>query len=759
MDDPMQGVEPSALLSRYRARLLAERNAAGHWTGELSASALSTATAVSALAAVLQDCQGAGPRGSAAGVDGVPDESSLREAMAAGLGYLRSQQNTDGGFGDTDRSHSNIATTYLAWAALRLVDQVAGQGTSGADPQSAQRAGQDAPQVLGESITAARAYVEGAGSWAGLRRRYGKDKTFVVPIMMNCAVAGLLPWPQVPALPFEAAVFPQSMYRFLRMPVVSYAVPALVAIGQARHRRAPSRFWPLRALREAAVARSLRVLERMQPDSGGYLEATPLTAFVVMALAATGRSGHPVAGAGLRFLIDSRRDDGSWPIDTNLATWVTSLAIGALTQADAAEMQEGRDEPASDGVGATRDGMESTRESAADRAGEVETKSRREPWCSERLVDWHLACQHRKRHPFTGAAPGGWGWSDLSGAVPDGDDTPAAVLALWSARRAFPAAQRRTRQIDEAIEAATGWLLDLQNRDGGWPTFCRGWGKLPFDRSSVDLTAHAMRALVAVRPQQQDATSRERRAIAIGFRFLRRRQREDGAWLPLWFGNQDLADEENPFYGTGRVLVAYADVAAAGGLPGPSEADDRAVAMALAYLIGTQNADGGWGGGPSLTRFLQRSGYTTETAAGAPIESSVEETAIVLEGLAAVRAFAGQRRGAAGQPHGKRADNVALSAAVAPSEDLPDGVGKGLFGPAHGSSDRVIMDGQIDRSIRRALGFLAEAETSGRCEEPWPIGFYFAKLWYHERLYPTIFSVAALARLHQTWQRTLQRPE
>src|SRR5438046_6015338 len=41
------------------------------------------------------------------------------------------------------------------------------------------------------------------------------------------------------------------------------------------------------------------------------------------------------------------------------------------------------------------------------------------------------------------------------------------------------------------------WLQNLQNSDGGWPTFCRGWGKLPFDRSGTDLTAHALRALRA----------------------------------------------------------------------------------------------------------------------------------------------------------------------------------------------------------------------------------------------------------------------
>jgi squalene-hopene/tetraprenyl-beta-curcumene cyclase len=33
--------------------------------------------------------------------------------------------------------------------------------------------------------------------------------------------------------------------------------------------------------------------------------------------------------------------------------------------------------------------------------------------------------------------------------------------------------------------------------------------------------------------------------------------------------------------------------------------------------------------------------------------------------------------------------------------------------------------------------------------EPSPIGFYFAKLWYFERLYPLIFTVAALRRAAQ----------
>ena len=33
--------------------------------------------------------------------------------------------------------------------------------------------------------------------------------------------------------------------------------------------------------------------------------------------------------------------------------------------------------------------------------------------------------------------------------------------------------------------------------------------------------------------------------------------------------------------------------------------------------------------------------------------------------------------------------------------------------------------------------------------EPAPIGFYFARLWYYEKLYPLIFTTAALRRVQQ----------
>src|SRR2546423_3197256 len=83
-----------------RDALLAERVPAGHWVGELSTSALSTATAVVALHLV--------------------DHDEHRVLIASGLRWLADHQNADGGWGDTVKSFSNISTTMLCRAAFHL---------------------------------------------------------------------------------------------------------------------------------------------------------------------------------------------------------------------------------------------------------------------------------------------------------------------------------------------------------------------------------------------------------------------------------------------------------------------------------------------------------------------------------------------------------------------------------------------------------------------------------------------------------------
>ncbi|MEQ1830376.1 MAG: prenyltransferase/squalene oxidase repeat-containing protein, partial [Pirellula sp.] len=276
-----------------------------HWTGALSTSALSTATAVSAMSICRNQFRSDAMPERQPSHDPKYSPTAWDSLIERGSAWLAAAQNSDGGFGDTDRSLSNIATTYLVLAAWKLAGHCERYATQ-------------------EQL--ARQYVERMGSWDGLRKRYGKDKTFVVPIMTNCALAGLVDWKEIPALPFEAAALPQSWYRLVQLPVVSYAIPALVAMGQAHfHHRAP---WNpiVRWIRTVSIQPTRRVLTRMQPTSGGYLEAVPLTSFVLMSLASIGQTNSRVSVEARKFIIDSVLPDGSWPIDTNLATWVTSLA-------------------------------------------------------------------------------------------------------------------------------------------------------------------------------------------------------------------------------------------------------------------------------------------------------------------------------------------------------------------------------------------------------------------------------------------------
>jgi len=568
--------------------LLAWRTEAGHWVGRLSSSALATATAASALALVDRHA---------------PEGPRHRRLIDRAVAWLVAQANDDGGWGDTDRSCSNVATTMLVQAALHLAS---------------------AAEVHGDLLQRAEDYVRREGGVEGLRRRYGRDKTFAVPILTNCALAGLVPWSEVAPLPFELACLPRGVLRMARMPVVSYALPALVAVGQARYGHAPPRNPVTRLIRRAIVRPSLKKLRAMQPASGGYLEAVPLTSFVVMSLAATGRVAHPVVRDGVRFLYDSVREDGSWPIDTNLATWNTTLAIGALPDEFLRQEDEGN-----------------------------------------RLLDWLLSCQQRgvtkgdsplfaaaresgngdafgadKKGTVPGgdtkgtvprAASGGWGWSDASGAVPDADDTAGALVALARLARAaegdsplfaaatgsghggvFGADKKGT--VPGAVRAGVRWLLALQNADGGWPTFCRGWGALPFDRSGTDLAAHALRALNVWR---NVAPKEFRRAIQRGLAYLARTQRDDGAWVPLWFGNEHDPGEENPVYGTARVLLAYRDL----GLLAVEPAR-----RGVAWLCDHQNTDGGWGGDLAGVSSVEETAVATEAVLAAT-KNPVAQTA------------------------------------------------------------------------------------------------------------------------------------
>ncbi|HVV73609.1 MAG TPA: prenyltransferase/squalene oxidase repeat-containing protein [Verrucomicrobiae bacterium] len=591
------------LSQETQALLLSLRNGETSWSGKLSASALSTATAVMALVWAAKVSQG--------------NAEQVEDLVDQGLAWLAAHPNADGAWGDTVLSRSNLSTTSLVWASFAACPRRAKryqEATQGAELWLKRHIGGVSPENLAREIL----------------QRYESDRTFSVPILTHCVLGGCMgsgpgAWSHVIPLPFELAVFPKAWFAALQLPVVSYALPALIAMGYARHFHAPSRNPLVARLRSLAASRAFRVLDSLQPANGGFLEAIPLTSFVTMCLLATDQAHHAVARRGLNFIIRSVQADGSWQIDTNLATWGTTLAVNALASSGALPLSE------------------------AEKLA---------------LCDWLLGQQYQRRHPYTDAAPGGWAWTNLPGGVPDADDTAGALLALRELGV-------RPDMAREAAAKGVEWLLGLQNRDGGIPTFCRGWGKLPFDRSSADLTAHALRAWTAWKHELPARLQRQvGAAIRRSLQFLDRTQEASGAWCPLWFGNEHEADEANRVYGTSRVVIALAE----------AEVATEAAKKGVDWLLRAQKPDGSWSGGE------------------APAPGTVEETALATE---------------------------ALSAALERWREL---------------------ELEITPAIRRGIAWLSRQVDAGTWRKPAPIGFYFAKLWYFEELYPVVFTVAALNR-------------
>jgi len=147
-----------ATIAALRERLLAARGPQGHWTGHLSSSALSTATAVFALALV--------------------DRRKHLPLIDRGLHWLCRNQNVDGGWGDTTQSPSNLSTTLLCYSAMSL-------------PES--------PSACGEAVRKAESWLrrvvgtlEPGPLVKAVEQQYGGDRTFSVPILTMCALAGRL---------------------------------------------------------------------------------------------------------------------------------------------------------------------------------------------------------------------------------------------------------------------------------------------------------------------------------------------------------------------------------------------------------------------------------------------------------------------------------------------------------------------------------------------------------------------------------------
>ena len=595
---------------------LIEKRGEGIWRGRLSSSAISTSVSVFALS--------------------MADKDLYDVQIKGGVRWLLSTMHRDGSWGDSIESRSNMTATLLSYAALFSQDA--------------------APEEAKSFLMTRFGGISDDKIVDGVLAYYGKDLTFSAPILVMCALAGVIKsWEKIPQLPFELSVVPQRFFKFLRLPVVSYAIPALIAVGILRHRKGNVSFQNDGSLsdienmhlkrrtgkglfyniRESFVEKSLRVLTKLQPSNGGFLEAAPLTAFVTMCMCGAGFREHTVTQKAVRFLTDNVRDDGAWPIDTDLACWVTALSVKAL------------DDDVPDRVFL----LEAVKKNA-----------------------------FTYKHPFTGAKEGGWGWNDLPGAAPDADDTSGNLIALHILNNGA-----YCKEAEKGVE----WLLDLQNKDGGMPTFCKGWGKLPFDRSSPDISAHSLMAIELWMPVLSDGMQKKcRKGIIRLLKWMKKTQATDGSWTPLWFGDQDASDERSPVYGTAVVVEQL----------GISEHPValNISAKGIRFLLDAQNEDGGWGG-------------------------------------------------AKGLPSKVTLTSKALSALTSCSDIMNE---TGIEDGRESICDTEHINNCM-KAIEEGVDYLYKLFSDGKINRPEPIGLYFSRLWYSEELYNLTFVLSALRNIRK----------
>jgi len=175
--------------------------------------------------------------------------------------------------------------------------------------------------------------------------------------------------------------------------------------------------------------------------------------------------------------------------------------------------------------------------------------------------------------------PGGWAFEFENRFYPDVDDSAVVVMALQGVK--LP--DERLKQA--AIARAVNWINSMQCQEGGWAAFDldnnQGWLnyhpyadlKAMIDPNTADVTARVLE-MVASCNLSLDSTILER-AIA----YLVREQETEGCWFGRWGVNY--------IYGTSGVLSALPAIA-------PQKTQGN-IKRGVAWLIGCQNSDGGWG--------------------------------------------------------------------------------------------------------------------------------------------------------------------
>ncbi len=530
--------------------------------------------------------------------------------------YILSKQTPEGFWSLWHNGPGDLSTTIEAYFALKLAGYAA-----------------DHP-----SMAKARAFVLANG---GIIKARVFTKIFL-------ALFGEFAWFGVPSMPIELMLLPDwayfNMYEFSSWSRATI-IPLSVVMSERPVRRLPPRArvqelfvrpprptdytitredglftWknffigadhlikvyessPIRPFKKKAVALAEKWILEHQEQSGDWGGIQPAMLNSILALHCLGYANdHPAVAKGLEALANFCIEDEEQIVLQSCVSpvWDTALALVALQEADVPS-----DHPAL--------------VKAAQWLLNLEVRRR---------GDWQVKCPELE--------PGGWAFEFLNDWYPDVDDSGFVMLAIKNIK------VRDRKHREEAIKRGIAWCLGMQSENGGWGAFDRDntkylLNKIPFadlealiDPPTSDLTGRMLELMGNFGyPKTYPAAER---ALA----FLKKEQEPEGPWWGRWgvnylygtwsvlCGLEAIGEDMNQPYirkavnwiksrqnndgGWGEVCESYFDRSLMGSGPSTAsqtgwallalmaagEADSRAVAQGVKYLLETQNEDGTW---------------------------------------------------------------------------------------------------------------------------------------------------------------------
>jgi len=419
----------------------------GAWTDRLSSSAAPTALAVLALARA--------------------DPSAHRAEITAGLDWLRRHQRADGGWSLADADPpSDVSVTAFAIAAFKVLD----------------------PDNSARCIDRATGFIARGGGESAV---FPDIRTWRELVSVTWALEGLRDVRDQPVQPLEIMLLPARVRNR-----ASIALPGVIGLGIGQSRVLPMSLLA-RVARRLAEPRGLAWLRAAAGPNGGIEECPLMAALVFTGLRIAGEDvGADIQRDCLRYLLQTRRPDGSWAIDRDLEIAVTAYAVLALAE-----------------------------------CGDVAADPRLRP-----TREWFLSTQWKEPFKPLNLPAGGWSWAAPSG-WPESEDTAVVLTAL---------AELGLPRDHPAVKQGLRWLFSMQNRDGSWSEWLRNSNQI-HDGPCAGVTGHVVMAL-----QHLLEESGSRAPIDRALRYFRTAQNADGSIPSLWF--RDCS------HGTAKLLETYAEL-------------------------------------------------------------------------------------------------------------------------------------------------------------------------------------------------------